>query len=102
MARVRQGEVYLANVVTRIGFAAEPELLVVVLQGNALNSVLETLLVAPLVSVSDERVRFVPYRSLDRTRAASLALHRAPGPKCYVDSAGRVSRFAPIIRTNPP
>jgi len=51
---------------------------------------------------SEERVRFVPYRSLDRTRAASLALHRAPGPKCYVDSAGRVSRFTPIIRKNPP
>jgi hypothetical protein len=41
--------------------------------------------------VSDERVRFIPYRSLDRTRAASRALHAAPGPKCFVDKNGRVS-----------
>jgi hypothetical protein len=43
--------------------------------------------------VSDERVRFIPFRSLDRTRAVSKALHEAPGPKCYVDAAGRVSAY---------
>jgi mRNA-degrading endonuclease toxin of MazEF toxin-antitoxin module len=61
MARARQGEVYLANVAPRIGFAARPDaarMLVVVLQGNAANSVLETVLVAPLVPASEERVRF--------------------------------------------
>ena len=45
--------------------------------------------------VSDERIRFIPYRSLDRTRAASRALAAAPGPKCYVDKDGRVSEFHP-------
>ena len=41
--------------------------------------------------VSDERVRFIPFHSLDRTRATSRALHAAPGPKCFVDKNGRVS-----------
>ena len=46
--------------------------------------------------VSDERVRFIPYRSFDRTRATSRLLGAIPGPKCYVDDSGRVTA-RPII-----
>ena len=45
--------------------------------------------------VSDERIRFIPYHSFDRTKAASRALAATPGPKCYVDAFGRVSEFHP-------
>jgi hypothetical protein len=45
--------------------------------------------------VSDERIHFIPYHSLDRTRAASRIFAATPGPKCYVDTEGRVSRFQP-------
>jgi Dolichyl-phosphate-mannose-protein mannosyltransferase len=40
--------------------------------------------------VSDERVRFIPWRSFDRNRAASRALAATPGPKCHVELDGRV------------
>ncbi len=43
--------------------------------------------------VSDNRVRFVPFHSYDRTPATSRALEAAPGPKCYVDGDGRVRPF---------
>jgi hypothetical protein len=45
--------------------------------------------------VSDEHIRFIPYRSFDRTRAASRVLAATPGPKCFVDEEGRVSEFLP-------
>ncbi|HEV2721750.1 MAG TPA: glycosyltransferase family 39 protein [Thermoanaerobaculia bacterium] len=45
--------------------------------------------------VSDERVRFIPYRSFDRNPAASRALAAAPGPKCYVNDNGHVRAFDP-------
>jgi hypothetical protein len=45
--------------------------------------------------MSDERVRVIPFHSFDRSQAASRALAAAPGPKCYVDAAGRVRRFDP-------
>jgi hypothetical protein len=51
--------------------------------------------------VSDERVRFIPYRSLDRTRATSRALHAAPGPKCFVDKNGRVTVGPPPLSAAP-
>jgi mRNA-degrading endonuclease toxin of MazEF toxin-antitoxin module len=56
LARARQGEIYLASVGGRIGFARDPEArnqLVVVVQGDALNEVLETLQVTPLVRASE-------------------------------------------------
>jgi hypothetical protein len=43
--------------------------------------------------VSDERVRFVPFHSFDRTPAASRALEATPGRKCFVDAEGRVRPF---------
>lgn len=46
--------------------------------------------------VSDERIRFIPYRSFDRTKAVSRALAALPGSKCYVDNGGRVT-VGPII-----
>jgi hypothetical protein len=48
--------------------------------------------------VSDERIHFIPYHSLDRTRAASSILAATPRPKCYVDVQGKVSRFQPDPR----
>jgi hypothetical protein len=45
--------------------------------------------------VSDERVRFIPFRSFDRNREDSQALAAAPGPKCYVDLSGRMRPFNP-------
>jgi hypothetical protein len=45
--------------------------------------------------VSDERVRFIPYHSYDRTREQSRALAATPGRKCFVDRDGRVSEFRP-------
>ncbi|MDP9192965.1 MAG: glycosyltransferase family 39 protein [Acidobacteriota bacterium] len=44
--------------------------------------------------VSAERVRFIPWRSLDRNRAMSRELMAAPGPKCIVDAGGRVRAVA--------
>ncbi len=61
MRRAVQGDVFLADVAPRIGFEGDPEagrLPVVVLQGNAPNSVLETLIAAPLALASEERIRF--------------------------------------------
>ena len=43
--------------------------------------------------VSEERVRFIPFHSFDRTPAASRLLEAAPGRKCYVDDAGAVRLF---------
>ena len=71
MIRASQGDVFLADVAPRIGFEVDPtasRLLVVVLQGNALNSVIETLLVAPLAPANEERSRFplhVPIPALE-------------------------------------
>lgn len=45
--------------------------------------------------VSDERVRFIPYRSFDRNREASRLLVATPVPKCYVDPDGRVRPTTP-------
>ena len=56
MASAKQGEIYRANLGGRIGFARDPEdrnQLVVVVQGDTLNEVLETLQVTPLVPASD-------------------------------------------------
>lgn len=61
MARAQQGEVFLANVAPRIGFAADPaqsRQLVVVAQGNALNGVLDSVLVVPLVPAARNAPRF--------------------------------------------
>jgi hypothetical protein len=46
--------------------------------------------------VSDEQVRFIPYHSYDRTKAASRVLAAVPGPKCYVDPNGAVSEFRAV------
>lgn len=43
--------------------------------------------------VSEERVRFIPFHSFDRTPAASRTLEAAPVRKCYVDDEGRVRLF---------
>jgi hypothetical protein len=40
--------------------------------------------------ISEERIHFIPWRSLDRNRAMSRELMAAPGPKCFVDNDGRV------------
>lgn len=45
--------------------------------------------------LSDTGVRFIPYRSVNRTQTRSLALAGLPVPKCYVDSGGRVLRLGP-------
>jgi len=45
--------------------------------------------------VSDERVRFIPFHSFDRNRAASRALAAEPGPKCFVDLRGGVRAMRP-------
>jgi hypothetical protein len=45
--------------------------------------------------VSEERVRFIPFHSFDRTPAATRALEAAPGRKCYVDAGGGVGPFNP-------
>jgi len=45
--------------------------------------------------VSDERVRFIPYHSYDRTKEQSRALAATPGRKCFVTSVGAVSEFHP-------
>ena len=61
VGRVTQGEVYLANVAARIGFESHPasaQQLVVVVQGNALNSVLESVLIVPLVPAARNMPRF--------------------------------------------
>lgn len=45
--------------------------------------------------VSEERVRFIPWRSLDRNRAMSRELVATPGPKCIVDIDGHVRAVTP-------
>jgi hypothetical protein len=45
--------------------------------------------------MSDERVRFIPYHSLDRTRAESAKLKAMPGRKCFVDARGNVTEMDP-------
>jgi hypothetical protein len=40
--------------------------------------------------LSGSRVKFIPYRSVDRTQTRSLVLAQMPGPKCYVALNGRV------------
>jgi hypothetical protein len=40
--------------------------------------------------ISEERVRFIPWRSLDRNRPLTRELVAAPGPKCMVEIDGRV------------
>lgn len=45
--------------------------------------------------VSDERVRFILYRSYDRTKEQSRALAATPGRKCFVDPYGKVSEYRP-------
>ena len=91
MTRAAQGDVFLADVAPRIGFDVDPEtgrLPVVVLQGNALNSVLETLLVAPLVPANAERIRFPLHVSIP---AGELA-HRG-------DHVAKVQLVRPIARS---
>lgn len=51
--------------------------------------------------VSDERVRFIPFRSFDRNRAASRALAATAVPKCFVDDNGRVRPFDPKELVSP-
>ena len=56
MSQARQGEVYRAILSPRIGFRTDAQAadqLVVVVQGDALNSALETVLVLPLRSARD-------------------------------------------------
>ena len=115
MARVRQGEIYLANVAARIGFAADQEkarLLVVVLQGNALNEVLETVLVAPLVAANDERVHFPLHVLIPGTELGGraqqvakvhlvrpIALSRLePGPMSSVSARTLAALLAAVAR----
>jgi hypothetical protein len=43
--------------------------------------------------LSDERIGFIPWRSRDRNPAESRRLAALPGPRCFVDPAGRVSKF---------
>ena len=40
--------------------------------------------------LSDTNVRFIPYRSVNRRMVESMRLSSLPGPKCFVDSVGRV------------
>jgi hypothetical protein len=40
--------------------------------------------------LSDTNVRFIPYRSVNRRMVESLRLATLPGPKCFVDTNGRV------------
>ena len=45
--------------------------------------------------LSDERVRFIPYHSLDRNRRLSRELRLLPGPQCVVTDEGAVRRWLP-------
>lgn len=45
--------------------------------------------------ISEPAVRFVPVRSVHRTLPLSLFWIREPGPKCFVDNDGRVTRLTP-------
>ncbi len=45
--------------------------------------------------LSDERVRFIPYHSLDRNRRLSGELRLIPGPQCVVTDEGVVRRWLP-------
>ncbi len=51
--------------------------------------------------VSEERVRFIPYLSFDRNRAASRALAAEPVPKCFVELDGSVRPMTPIETRRP-
>jgi hypothetical protein len=45
--------------------------------------------------LSDPEVKFIPYRSVNRTMSESWRLARTPGPKCYVTLDGAVRRLSP-------
>ncbi|MEO8585762.1 MAG: hypothetical protein ABI584_06355 [Acidobacteriota bacterium] len=45
--------------------------------------------------LSDERVRFIPYHSVDRNRTLSAELRSIPGPQCLVTNDGLVRRWLP-------
>lgn len=45
--------------------------------------------------LSDERVRFIPYHSLDRNRRLSVELRSIPEPQCVVTDEGAVRRWLP-------
>jgi Dolichyl-phosphate-mannose-protein mannosyltransferase len=45
--------------------------------------------------LTEPTVRFVPVHSVHRTLRQSLSLIRRPGPKCYVDNDGNVTRLTP-------
>lgn len=115
MARANQGDVYLANIAPRIGFAADrtaARLHVVVLQGNALNSVLDTVLVAPVVPTSDARAQFPLHVTIVASELGGRADHVAkvhlmrpialsrlePGPIARVSSATIVRLLTAVRR----
>jgi len=56
VARARQGQVYVATIGGRIGFARDPVApgpIVLVVQGNVLNEILDTVQVVPLVPAAE-------------------------------------------------
>ena len=81
MQRVKQGEVFLANVAPRIGFEtdlASGRQLVVVAQGNALNSVLESVLVVPLIPAARNTPRYVLDVPVPGAEISTTREHVAP------------------------
>jgi hypothetical protein len=46
--------------------------------------------------LSDRRVAFIPYRSVNRTQTRSLRLAALPGKKCFVTSEGAVRELTPV------
>jgi len=111
--RARQGDVFRAQIAPKIGFGASRDgtQLVVVAQGNALNSVLETIVAVPLVPTAPG-ARALPLDVLvpaaelgtDRDHLAPVHLLRPialsrlePGPVARV-SAATAGRLLAAVR----
>lgn len=52
--------------------------------------------------LSDTDVRFIPYRSVNRRMVESTRLAKLPGPKCFVDTNGRVRPLTKKEETDMP
>jgi hypothetical protein len=96
MARAARGEVYLPDIRTRIGFIADRAsagLPVVVVQGNAPNSVLETPVVVPLVAARLPRpVALSRLRPVPVARVSSATLRFCPDMAISAATPGSEAR----------
>ena len=104
MARAKQGEVYWANLGGRIGFARDPEdrnQLVVVVQGNALNEVLETLQVTPLFLATDALRLFPLNVVIPGAELGGLADHLAQAHLTFATALSRLMP-GPVARVSQP